>query len=343
MKPRAPSTGRRIRRSALTLGASLLLIATPWRAALAVQAGDNIASLGWLHFKTMDNGSTQVTQVNPAIGNSQTGMAAGIPTTPFNSPGTGLMVSGADTVGLVFTHFFTDHIAVQLVGGIPPEFKLNARGKVVTPLNALGQSIAGDSGTVDIGNPAYQPLVKSVREWAPAMIFNYFFNPHGRISPFLGVGVSYVWFTHVQFDAGFKQNSQNTTGALLSKVYNNPTLVQFLTNANPANPVRAVGHASSSFVPVFNAGVSIELTDRIYTTASLSFAPLRSNASLTYLDAKTNTALAQSVSRLGLNTLVTALTIGYRFRLFDGDGDDGAHAEPSVGRRPVHVVPLHGG
>lgn len=345
MKQTNSATTIRFRRGATTFAAALLFAALPWQAAQAVEAGDTINSIAWLHFKTFDNGSTQTTQVNPAIGNSGTGKAAGIPATPFNSPGTGLMVSDADTVGLILTHYFTDHIAVQIVGGIPPEFQLNARGKVVTPLNALGRGIAGDAATVDIGNPSYQPLIKSVREWAPALIFDYFFNPHGRISPFLGVGVSYVWFTHVQFDAGFKQNTQATTGALLSKVYNNPTILQFLTNANAANPVEAIGRSSPSFVPVVNAGVSLELTDRIYATASLSFAPLRSNASLSYVDTKTHTVLAQSVSRLGLNTLVSALTIGYRFRLF-GDGSDSssdAAKGAAQDRQPAHVVPVRGG
>ena len=113
-----------------------------------------------------------------------------------------------------------------------------------------------------------------------------------------------------------------------------------LGDTTARNSTRSVVFPSISS---FCAGVSIELTKRLYTTASLSFAPLRSNASLTYLDEKTNTALAQSVSRLGLNTLVSAVTIGYRFRLFDGGGSDASDspAETSRGERAVHVVPLH--
>ena len=78
----------------------------------------------------------------------------------FTSPGTSLTVNNADTVGLTLTHFFTDHIAVTSVLGVPPEFTLTGHGSIRPP------GPAGALGSVNMDNPANQPAVKNARQWA---------------------------------------------------------------------------------------------------------------------------------------------------------------------------------
>ncbi len=76
----------------------------------------------------------------------------------FTSPGTGLSTSSADTVGFVFSHFLTDHIAVSTVAGVPPTFKLYGHGTIKPP------GPAGALGSQNLSDPAFRALaVRSAR------------------------------------------------------------------------------------------------------------------------------------------------------------------------------------
>ncbi|MDV6321480.1 hypothetical protein, partial [Chromohalobacter sp. HP20-39] len=76
-------------------------------AAHAQAAGSNFVRLWW--FRLMPNCSSDTLFIKSVGG------------APFNQsvPNTGAKIQEADTVGLAFTHFFTDNFAVELVGGIP--------------------------------------------------------------------------------------------------------------------------------------------------------------------------------------------------------------------------------
>lgn len=80
--------------------------------AFAQQAGDLVATLGWLHVMPQDSTNGLTTNVV----NSPINGPLRLPGS-FTSPGTSLTVNNADTVGLTFTYFFTDHIAVTSVLG----------------------------------------------------------------------------------------------------------------------------------------------------------------------------------------------------------------------------------
>ncbi|MDF6590372.1 hypothetical protein NMT96_25125, partial [Escherichia coli] len=99
-------------KKALAAAAGMILAT----AAHAQAAGSNIVSLGW--FRVMPNSSSDPLVVK-SIG--------GIPVNQSQS-GTGAKIQEADTVGLAFTHFFTDNVAVELVGGIPPRHKIEGTG-----------------------------------------------------------------------------------------------------------------------------------------------------------------------------------------------------------------------
>ncbi|MGF6837774.1 outer membrane protein W [Paraburkholderia youngii] len=70
-------------------------------------------------------------------------------------PDTGAAVDNADTLGITFAHFFTDNVAVEMVGGIPPKFKF--------------------SGTGILASSSINPL-GDVRQWSPALGLKYYFR-----------------------------------------------------------------------------------------------------------------------------------------------------------------------
>lgn len=130
-------------------------------AAHAQSAGSNIVSMGW--FRVMPNSSADPLTVD-SIGGRPVGMTR---------PNTGAEIESADTLGLAFTHFFTDNISGEIVAGIPPKHDVK--------------------GT---GNYAQYGKLGSVKQWSPALVVKYhFFDAKTRFRPYVGIGVNYTWFT----------------------------------------------------------------------------------------------------------------------------------------------------
>ncbi len=141
----------------LAAGAVMALAGT----AQAQSAGSNIVSLGW--FRVMPNSSA-----DPLTVNSINGRPVGM-----SRPNTGADIESADTLGLAFSHFFTDNISAEFVVGIPPKHDVK--------------------GTGDF---AQYGKLGSVRQWSPAVLVKYhFFEAKTKFRPYVGLGVNYTWFT----------------------------------------------------------------------------------------------------------------------------------------------------
>jgi Outer membrane protein W len=142
----------------------------------AQHAGDNVAVLGWFHVMPQDSSTPLTTNVAPTPINTPLRLPSS-----FTSSGTGLSTNTANTVGLVFSHYLTDHIAVSTVAGVPPVFKIYGHGTIKPP------GPAGALGQQDLGDPQANPIVKSVRQWSPALLFQYYFNaPTGKVQAVCG-------------------------------------------------------------------------------------------------------------------------------------------------------------
>ncbi|WP_247569080.1 OmpW/AlkL family protein [Ralstonia solanacearum] len=144
-------------KKALAAAAGMILAT----AAHAQSAGSNIFSLGW--FRVMPNSSSDPLQIDSVGG------------VPLNRQvaNTGAKIKDADTVGLAFTHFFTDNVAVELVGGIPPRHK-----------------IEGTDSFARYGQ------IGSAKQWSPSVLAKWFFgDADSKFRPYVGAGLNYTWFT----------------------------------------------------------------------------------------------------------------------------------------------------
>jgi len=156
--------------------AALTLLAAAAAPAMAQQAGDNVVGIGWFHLAPQD--SSQNLRINGTT-----------------IPDTGAGVGTADTVGLQFTHFFTDNWAISGDVGNPPTFQLNGEGVL--------------QGT----------HIGSAKQWSPAILAKYYFGDKtSQFRPFVGAGATYVWYSDVHLDDNFQQKlsgiiSQGQTGA----------------------------------------------------------------------------------------------------------------------------------
>lgn len=236
--------------------AALSLCAACAAPAMAQTAGSNIVNVGWFHLAPQD--SSETLRINsPAV------IAGPI-------AGTGASVSNADTLGLAFTHFFTDNFAVTTDLGIPPTFKLTGTGT----LAGVGQ-------------------VGKAKQWSPAVIAKWYFGDgNSKFRPFVGAGVSHVWYSSIELSDQFQRALSNrftgVPGAAKSKA-----------------------DLSSSWAPVLNVGAIYNFDKNWSLGFSVAYIPLKTEADIT--TTLVNGLQVKSSTRLTLNPVVTFLSLGYKF------------------------------
>ncbi|MDO9419216.1 MAG: OmpW family outer membrane protein [Herminiimonas sp.] len=230
--------------------AALSLAAAFSLPAAAQSAGDNIVNVGWFHLYT-DDSSEPLRQTFP---------------TPGTNAGSGASVGSADTLGIAFTHFFTDNFAVALDAGIPPEFKLKGEGTLAS---------RGQLGTA--------------KQWSPAIVAKWYFGgANDKWRPFVGLGVTHVWYTSVQLSSSMQALAAPVPGGTAS------------------------AELSSSWAPVANVGVTYNFNKNWSLGMSLSYIPLDTDA---YITGKTagGTVISRSQTNLTLDPYVTFISLGYKF------------------------------
>ena len=259
-------------------------------AAHAQSAGSNGVTLGWFHIMPQQSSTPMTTNVAPTPINTPLRLPPS-----FTSAGTGLHTSGADTVGLTVSHFLTDHIAVTSVAGVPPVFKVSGQGTIKPP------GPAGALGTQNIGLGSVNPIVKSVRQWSPAVLLQYYFGQAtAKFRPFLGLGVSYNWFSDLQLNTNFIKQTQDNLGAILA------------AGAGKPGTTSVEAKASSSWQPVFNAGLQYNLTEHFGLVASVTYIPLKTTSTVT-IKAADGSVLAESKSDLKADPIISYVGMTYKF------------------------------
>jgi len=284
-----------------TLGSlSLALAAAAFFSSFVAQAQDesdapaskgrHLVQIGVFHVDTLDSSTPLRSHIQPGA------LAALGVQSDFTSDTTN-KVGSSNTLALIYSYFLTDNLAIKFEGGIPAEFKLYGSG-VVQPTGPLGSAVA-----VDLGSPNFNPLAK-VTQWSPAILLQYYFrDAQEKIRPYVGVGATYTWFTDIKADEDFKNALNTRFGATLAA-----------GNGKLGQSTTVDAAAADDLAPIFNMGVSAELSDRCSLSGSVSYTLLKTTANIT-IDAEDGTRLATSRTKLDLNPLVVAFVLGYRFDL----------------------------
>ncbi len=188
--------------------------------------GRNIMAVGWFHIHPLDSATPLTTSTS----------SLGLGT--WQSPGTDVRVSNADTLSLTFTHFFDDNWAGTFVGGVPPKFNLYGSGNVIAPIPVIGPLTL-----INLGLPQNNP-VATVREWSPAIQVEYHFGTaQSKVRPFVGVGVSYNFFTNLRLNSNFVNALQNLGQTL-----------QLGMGQIPTGPGKVSAETSNSWTPHGHGG-----------------------------------------------------------------------------------------
>jgi outer membrane protein len=238
-----------------TSAAILLSIATI-STCHAQSAGQWVVNAGWSHFAPQ--GSSDPLTVN-ALGRSTV------------MTGSGATIADIDTFGLTASYFVTDHIALEAVMGVPPTWHLSGAGTLAG---------VGELGTA--------------RAWSPAILAQYHFGePSARFRPYLGAGVTYVWFNNVKL-------SNAVSNGL---IYYSPAVGTALEGPTSVS-------LSKSFAPVVNAGLNYNIDSHWSIGISAAYSWLSTKATLT---TRSSVGTVTSTSKLKINPIVTFVSLGYRF------------------------------
>ncbi len=277
-------------RLTLTLLLASLATLAAMPAAHAQKAGDNVVSAGWFNIQTHgQSGPLTTTLLDVPINNP-----LGLPSS-FTAPGSALSTSNANTLGLTFSHFFTDNIALTAVGGIPPEFKIYGHGELIPP------GPAGALGRQSLGDPSLNPIITRARQWSPAAMVQYhFFEPTTRFRPYVGLGLSYNFYTNISVNPAFAESVNNNMGAILA------------AGAGIPGPTSVSADASSSWAPVFNIGGTYNFDEHWGITAAVTYIPLKTDSTMT-IKAANGTTLSTSKTRLDPNPIIFFLAASYKF------------------------------
>lgn len=133
----------------------------------------------------------------------------------------------------------------------------------------------------------------SARLYAPSVLAKYFFgNADDRFRLSAGVGITYTAFRSVSLTSGM----QNTLGGALKL---------------PPGASSTSGSIDSKWAPVFNVGANYAIDKNWGVTFSVSYIPMKTDATLTtQVGGKT---VAVSKTRVTLDPLVPFLYLTYKF------------------------------
>lgn len=235
--------------SALSKLAAVSVLAAISLPAAAQQAGDTIVNVGWFHLRP-DEKSEPLFRHAPAPAGAIAGSSA--------------TISNADTLGIAFTRFFTDNFALTADLGIPPKFKLYGGGTLAS-LGQLGEA----------------------KQWSPAVIAKWYFgDKNSQLRPFVGLGVTRVWYSSVSLTPSMQRAAAGPGGT-------------------------ATADLSSSWAPVANVGLTYNLNAKWSLGLSVAYIPLKTDATINGRTAGGTATL--STTKLTLDPLVTFLSVGYKF------------------------------
>lgn len=240
------------------------------------EEGHHMISAAWLHVDTNSKSDPLVTT------KVRTGQTA-------TDVGTSTELNNADTLAITYTYFIDDHFSAQVLGGVPPKFKLSGKGN---------SALVGDLGK-------YGDLAE-VRQWSPTVLGIYTFGqPSQAFRPYVGLGVSYTRFDNIELNPAFEQ-----------------AMITSIKSQAPAGVIQSVSvhaEADDSWDPVVTVGGQYEFAKNWYAIGSVSYLPLSTTATVTTTIDKTATPLVPTgkatVSRasMDIDPIVTYLGVGYRF------------------------------
>ena len=251
----------------------------------------------------------------------------------------GLEADDADTLGITLSYYANDNVSIELIGGIPPKVDVKGDGQIIASVTATSNSSGfdKDGNKLPNGSLANQApfidgvtfnkdllitdlgahgTIAEVTAWTPALTAKYHFGQSGvnKFRPFLGAGVVYGHFNKLKLNGAVEQDLVNA-GYMVDNVLNGRAgEAMHGGQGSSTADVHVKVKTSDAFAPVATLGFNYDLTDRWFTTASLTYMPNFNNtATITVMDKNTGTELIKAKTKVDLDPLITYVGVGFRF------------------------------
>ncbi|OMW26404.1 OmpW family protein [Burkholderia pseudomallei] len=271
----------------------------------------NMIGVGW-HYVLSTGRSTPVTTSTAALGIGS-----------FANPGSAVSISNTNTPAFTFTHFFGEHVAAEIVAGIPPELTMRGHGSIGLPFDKIFPGVQGRLPLVDLGNTQSNPL-GTTRAWLGSAVFKYYLGKReDRLRPYVGLGLSYTRFTNTNLNPVFAHKLASL-GGLLSAGISLGDLQSLLTDSGALdrllqaganlilpNGVRATADVKSAWTPVFVVGANYQLTRQLSLSTALSYIPLKAAITVNINDTKG--ILASNTTTLCASVPLCTMLRNFRF------------------------------
>ena len=220
----------------------------------------------------------------------------------WDNPGTGLEADDVTTLGLMTSYFFTDNVSIEMKAGIPPKVDLQGQGKIYAPFAAIATpellglplkfmniDLQNNIFITDLG--AYGPAA-SARAWTPAFEFQYHFGKTGvnKFRPYVGAGMMYAYFNELEINPRTEQDLI-AAGHMIANIKQGQAGASLERKTSSANPQVDL-EATDAFAPIVTAGFTYDFNDKWFAAASISYAQLKNETTITVTDAKLGVLIA---------------------------------------------------
>ncbi|WP_445115399.1 OmpW/AlkL family protein [Acinetobacter sp. WZC-1] len=235
----------------------------------------------------------------------------------WTSEGTGLEAQDVDTLGLMGSYYFTDHLSIEMKAGIPPRVDIKGIGQVFAPLRGrdeispgIGLDLNKDIPITNLSGPS---KAASARAWTPAIELQYQFGKSGvnKFRPYLGIGVMYAYFNDLKLDPGI-ESDLIAAGHMIQNIHDNKA-GQSLDNKTSSADPRVKLEAEDAWAPMVTAGFTYDFNPNWFAVASVSYAKLGGDSTIEVIDNNTGNQLIHSKTKIDIDPIMTYMGIGYRF------------------------------
>jgi outer membrane protein len=190
----------------------------------------------------------------------------------FSDPNAGFRIKNANTAGLLVDYIVNDHVSLELVLGLPPKMWVQGKGTLL-------------EGNIDLQKV---DQLAELKAYTPALLAKYHFaNVNAKFRPFVGAGLMYAHFSDLKATQSINSYLESSLDAQVQSIA-----------------------AKDSIAPVALLGIDLNFNQNWYASASVSYAQLSTEATLTTQGFGTSIV---GRSKIEINPVVTYLGIGYRF------------------------------
>ena len=236
----------------------------------------------------------------------------------WDAENTGLEADEVTTLGLMGSYFFTDHVSLEVKGGIPPKVDLQGKGKIYAPFSATAKPAGGILGSMELENDIFitdleaHGKAASARAWTPAFELQYHFGKTGvnKFRPYLGLGVMYAYFNELEMNPAIEKDLIDA-GHMIVNIKNGQSGAALERKTSSGDP-KVDLEASDAIAPVATVGFTYDFNDKWYAVGSVSYAHLTTDTTITVNDAQYG-ELIRAKADIEINPILGYAGIGYRF------------------------------